>query len=272
MNPNNFIIDGNTMCISEDFDDSLEPYHIVMKDINILIFGFGQRTHSRFNNLIILFPRMTHVKLSYMFDQPLVLSQNITHLDLGYYFNQTIVLMRKIIVLRMSIYFNKIIVLTPKIRALSFDSFNQPITLTKNMRAVHFGPVFNQPFMLSKHIVHLRFGLFFNQPIALTKNVKYLIMLGRSNHSLVLTENIEYFEIVHSTHNIFDNLPNGLDKIICSSCNKISLNNFPNRIIKITPSDSKFKHKSFDGYDDTKKMPINKLNSYFRYISNKYRF
>lgn len=76
-----YTIVGKTIYFSTNFDEDMESYYIIMRDMNELM--FVDTDNSWFNKPIILTPNITHLIFGNRFNQSIVLARVITKLCFG---------------------------------------------------------------------------------------------------------------------------------------------------------------------------------------------
>lgn len=89
-----YTLNNQTLFFSTNFNEPMDPYYYIIKDITIIIFGeiILKQHYSLFNQPIVFFPKIQTFISGYEFNQPIVLTKTMRVLRLGTYFNQPIVL------------------------------------------------------------------------------------------------------------------------------------------------------------------------------------
>lgn len=241
-----FIISGKTMIVTYNFNNSLEKFGNVLKNITKLVFdciNMNGAYRSRFNQPIVLVPCLLHVMFGCHFDQPLILNQHLLCIVFGNCFDQPIVLTPHIEYLTFGDRFNQPIVLTKHLKCITFGyNFNKPIVLTQRLEHLTFGCCFNQPIVLTLRLTRLTFGGCFIQSIILTPYIQYLTYKGYYNQPIILTSRIQNLTIGGNNWHIIDNLSNNIKSINIERCFELPLNHVPSSVKKVVICDENYKY------------------------------
>lgn len=234
LNGQPYVIDGNTLVISDGFDDD-DLLDEIMRDITILIFDEEQDDEfACFNRELNLTPYITSVAFGVHFDRYIKLPSSIRSLTFGRCFDRSIDLPRHIKILRFGDCFNQRIIIQPYLKVLTFGcDFNKPISLNKNLHSLTFDDDFNQLIVLNKYLSNVKFGLNFRQPFVITKNLT-LLSLGKYN--ILQRDTLNVTNIVLRGNNwIVDNLSNSIQYIELGRDFVMSANNLPNCVDASNP-------------------------------------
>lgn len=235
-----------TIRFSEKFNEKMDSYYWIIKDMNVLIFEdrLCITSHSKFKHPITLHRFIVQVAFGSGFNRHVILTSNVRRVEFGCGFNKSIILAKKIESLTFGDGFNKPIVLSPNIQYLSFGSnFDQPIFLTKKITHVTFGTKFNQPIILSAKIKYLHFGQNFNQSIVLTHQITDVIFGLNFNKPIVLLPNIKCLKIQSANYWLIDGLTDWMDNLNLGYSFDEPLYNMPNSITAVYIADSKYKYE-----------------------------
>lgn len=244
-----FVIEGTTMRVKYNFDDSLEKY---IANIKVLIFeeNLSSYNFSSFNQPIVLTRCLTHVVFGFDFNQPIILNCHLTYVAFGYLFNQPIILNKYLLYIIFGSYFNQPIVLNSCLTHITFGyCFNHPIVLQPRLTHIKFGQKFNNPIVLNKRLKHVSFDTFcFNHPIILTPYLTHVaLQFNRDfDQSIVLTQHLQYLTYLTyncNNHWLFDNLPNSVRYLRLDGNFTLPLNNIPTSMKKITVANNYYKYK-----------------------------
>lgn len=231
-----------TLKFSGTFNDSLVPYHEVMKQASSLVLS------NNYNRQIELLPNINSLTLGNHYNQPLVLTPYIHTLILGYCYNQPLVLTANIKKLVLGHNYNQELILSPNITTGIFDTeYDRPIS-GLNKKMIHFtckriSP--NPTNGLNKKLISMTFGFTGNVLHNLNKNLKYLTYQHNDLYMCKLTKNIVTVTFTCYTHcqiflsknliSVCFNGPYHKHVTLPKNLRSLDLFNCPNTMVSISP-------------------------------------